>query len=530
MKKWLLSLAVLFAGIANAQNYQCLQFGPKNYFTNGNGYLRGIRIDSVNVVGSDTIYHPYRTPRVSGYTEGTGIAPSCDTAGGSWLGKHVIQKTDGTWLFDNMWQDTVVIKTQAGIGDTWPFFNDVTNIHYTATVISTDTMTVLGSIDSIKTILITADTAGIPRLTDPVNNFTIKLSKDHGFVQVFDLFTFPYHLPDSLSDICYLDYYLDLVIGRNDGFGELIPTPIRGPLPDVNNSLFKLVALNNPTEKDIYNFVSGDVYEILYVEDHISTCTVIQKEYNDTVLTATHTSLQSDYIIADHYGGFGNYYCAPPAPSYFGASGTFGRSYDTTLLIDPEIMPEEKGAVNYYHYLPNAGPDTSFCNIRGRYVVNATNIYISGDTVLVSYSHGPDFGVKLLPKRSATYYPGYGLWSTSFVDANNSFVQDITYFYKNGNICYGAFRWATGINDINAPITEVQLIPNPANELLTVKTNITGAYTINITNILGQTAYSEHASNKEETIGISAFANGLYSVTITDEQGNRTAQKLVVAH
>ena len=150
--KRILLIIIFFGRLGCAgQSYQCLQAGVKHYFINSYGYLRGIRIDSVTTVGSTTVYYPFHTPRSHmPYT-----AP-VDTTGSSWLGKRVLQLTDGTFLFDNMWHDTVVIKTQAHTGDSWTFYDDTTTRYYTASVISEDTMTFIGISDSIKIIKINA--------------------------------------------------------------------------------------------------------------------------------------------------------------------------------------------------------------------------------------------------------------------------------------------------------------------------------------------------------------------------------------
>src|ERR1700748_2498757 len=103
MKK-LLTLAFLFYNfLCNGQNYQCLQSGAQHYFINGNGYLRSIRIDSVQTNGSDVINYAFHTPRGS-YDPSTGAGISVlDTNGGSWTGKKVVQHIDGTTLFDSYW-------------------------------------------------------------------------------------------------------------------------------------------------------------------------------------------------------------------------------------------------------------------------------------------------------------------------------------------------------------------------------------------------------------------------------------------
>ncbi len=75
-----IALFVFCNYVTHAQNYNCLQFGPKNYFINAENYVRGIRIDSVRSVGSDTLYFPYRTRRIKNYF----VIPETDTMGASW--------------------------------------------------------------------------------------------------------------------------------------------------------------------------------------------------------------------------------------------------------------------------------------------------------------------------------------------------------------------------------------------------------------------------------------------------------------
>lgn len=115
MKKLLLLFALLLNHIVTlAQNYQCLQSGVKHFFVNSRGYIRGIRLDSATVTASgDSLFFPYRTMRKA-------ISYRYDTSG-CWLGKTVIGKLDGTFLFDNYYGDSVRILTQAGLGTSWTF-------------------------------------------------------------------------------------------------------------------------------------------------------------------------------------------------------------------------------------------------------------------------------------------------------------------------------------------------------------------------------------------------------------------------
>jgi len=156
----LLSLSTL---IVRAQNYQCVKAGAKQYFSNLEGYLRGMRIDSVSTVGPDIVYYPFHTAR--GYYGPLASLP-LNYGGASWFGSKIIQKPDGTFLFNTFWNDTVLIKTQAHTGDSWIFYNDTTNLYYKASLIAEDTVTIGGVLDSVKTIRINAyDTSELlPRI------------------------------------------------------------------------------------------------------------------------------------------------------------------------------------------------------------------------------------------------------------------------------------------------------------------------------------------------------------------------------
>ena len=192
MKKLLLFILILSAYCCDAQHYQCLQSGVKHYFTNGNGYLRGIRIDSVRTMGDTTVYYLFHTPRGGWGPDGLGSdTMNFDLPPGSWLGEKVMQLNGNTFLFDNLWGDTVIIQAEANLGSSWLFCRDTSAHYYMATVTSIDTMTFSGVYDTVKTITISAYYDSSILASDSLNGFQIMLSKNHGFVQVFDLYTFP---------------------------------------------------------------------------------------------------------------------------------------------------------------------------------------------------------------------------------------------------------------------------------------------------------------------------------------------------
>jgi hypothetical protein len=526
MNRFLLACLLFVTITCQGQNYNPLQYGVKRYFTNSNGYLRGIRVDSVTTSGTDTVFHLFRTVRSAGYFYMSGIPVRIDTAGGSWAGGNVIKQPDGTFLFDNLWGDTVVLKTQANLGDSWTFFNDTTQISYTATVTALDTMTVLGNLDSIKVITIAADTAGMPYTQDPVNGFQLKLSKDNGFVQAFDVYTFPYHLPDSTSDIIWLDYYLDLVTGRGNSYGIDIFYP--GPYhcsydqrPDTINSVFKLVDFHNPVTLEFANFAMYDVYK--YQDGYSSGSGATYYDHEDTVILTSVTPVTRSYSVSDHFS-IHNF----PADTYSAGTPTVINGYeDSTRLIDTTLMPEERGSQFYYNYFPAESPDSGLCNIGGKYVVNSEHMNSYG---IVWYGSYPDIGQRF-NTYAVTYYLGFGEWAIDGYDASSNLTHTryMTYLSMAGSICYGSFRWLAGMKDVSSDLSLVSIYPNPTDGRITIKLPKQQC-TIRISNVMGQQVYTAQADNQEFIVDMSSLSAGLYTVAIADNSGNSVVRKLSVVH
>ena len=511
MKKALLSFLVLFCCVvADAQNFNCFSTGVVRYFTNSNGYLRGMRIDSVRGSGSDTIYYPYHSPRG---TYGCDNRGALDSNGGSWLGGKVIKEPDGTFLFDNMWQDTVVVKTQALVGDSWIFFDDTTHISYRATMVAFDTMTVLGSIDSVKKITIEADSAGVVNTMDPVNNFQIILSKHFGFVQVFDLYTFPYHRPDSIHiNVLFFDYYFDLVfgnlptVGGDGGCGTTYSNPV-----DTSHLIFKLIPFRNPSKMEINSFDIGDVFESTdnaYEDGFEYLASAVRV---DTILSKTSTPYSVLYTIASRNWTTTNILgTVTTSGSYWVSS----LAVDTGLMFSFQKLPEEWGAGYFFYYFPLQTVVYPGCET-AVYVYDRDNIdYVSSQVELEDHTGDPD--VYMFGYRSTSYGIGYGQLGYHYRDYSlfgNGDDQGYVYIDKGATVC-GGFSPVpvTGLTEIYKPIS-VDIFPNPVQSRLNILASAM-ITTISITNLIGETIYSyEYNANKAE-IDVSSLPSGVYFIKI----------------
>ena len=504
--KWLLVIFILLgSNLGNAQNFQCLQAGVKHYFTNGNGYLRGIRIDSVKTVGSDFIYYPFLTLR-NPYWHGTPL----DSNGGSWLGKNVTQTSDGTFLFDNLWHDTVVIKTQAHLGDSWVFYNDSTALYYMANVIGIDTMSVLGVVDSIKKILITANNPSGIVTTDPVDSFQIILSQNNGFVHIFDLYTFPYHKPDTVYYGGF-DYYLDYALGNV----RSVPTP-----PNARNSIFMLVSLINPTSVQLNDWHAGDVFEnsifvsgipsdgsypYVYAFDSITGRTVTP---GGIQLTFSGWEAKMHIRPFDLLSGLFNPSLQRPYDT-FSTAGTL--NFTNNLLIDTAIMPEEFNQLYIQYYLPN---DTTQCLRNAYYHFIASEIhnhsgFTEGNPLSLEYKTGIG---------QIKYHWDWAGGSPPEVDDNT-----LLYYVKNGIPC-GHYinpyplNYIEKVNELTK--ARIDIFPNPATTFITIseQDRIT---TVAITNLIGQTVYSQEYNADKVQIDVADLPAGVYFIRINGTEVRR---------
>jgi len=497
MKHLLLTLFVFTICFSlRAQNYQCLQSGVKRYFTNSNGYLRGIRIDSVKILADSTIYYPYHTPRGIYLSN-----PHLDSAGGSWLGKNVVMRNDGTFLFDNLWNDTVVIKTQANPGDSWVFYKDTTSLYYEANLVSVDTMTVLGGVDSIKVVLIAARNSSGIVTADPVDSFQITLSKNHGFVQVFDLFTFPYHTPDHVYGGGF-DYYLDHII------------PVGRSIPNQSNSIFSLINFIDPTLAQLYQCNIGDVNEISVCGSCLESL-LIGGSY-----TPVKYMLDTVVSVVVIPGGvtysYSGWTATSPATTFTPIYSTYPNSgsatVDSTLLFDTTLMPEEYRQSYFWTYSPN---DTTYCIVNTLYSVQE-NFEIDGAEYFGPFEYYAAPSVYKSPLGLLSSY------NSSADGVSSSLVnsQNLLYFTRSGISC-GSYL-TVSVAEINVPNTTITLYPNPATTSLTLQTNFMNPSgtegQIAITNLLGQTIYAQNTNTDKIQIDVSAFPAGMYFVKVNGSE------------
>ncbi len=393
-----------------------------------------------------------------------------------------------------------MIKTQAHIGDSWTFYRDTSHTWYIAKVVSTDTMTVLSALDSVKKISITAYTASGIDSTNPLRDFTIILSKNHGFCQVFDLYTFPYHRPDTTYYFGF-DFFMDRVSLDYQYINET-----SGSFPTSSNAEFKLVTFIIPNDTQMYHWDSGDYFDCT-LNDYVflpkpSHTTVIEKSISGSsisyYLMGTHLKADggiSTPIVSPVIDDSGRYSC-----------GSFRYSVIPIGIITEGILGV--GLDKFVFYFPD---DTTYCSNAPAYITVAYDFPIPYYLEIIKYKTG------IGRVHADIYGSDYG-----------AYVGDLIYYYHNGSRC--GTTGPNTITNIGHPKNEVIIYPNPASTSIEIDSKLHTPYSISMQNLLGQTYVNLVSSKETETIDISNIPAGIYMLVLCDGEGQRVTRKVVVVH
>ncbi len=169
--------------------YRVLPRTGNAYYSANTGNMKVLKIDSVNVLsGKDSVFYTFPAIR-------KGTEPDCfDTAGGSILGREIIQRELAIYQMLNQHHDTLTLLTAYKPGTRWTFCSLQGGDRIEATILSKYSDTILGTADTVKIIQFQAKDADGQNIGHPLNGKTMTLTNSYGFSQLYD-FTL---LPDSL--------------------------------------------------------------------------------------------------------------------------------------------------------------------------------------------------------------------------------------------------------------------------------------------------------------------------------------------
>lgn len=503
--KYLLPLLLLWSSFlfpASAQNYSCVSPEYKTYFTNSRGYLRGMRIDSVKVINGNTVYYPFLTARTNYMAWST----YADTTGGSWWGKEIIEKPDGTTGLYNYKGDTIHINNVANPGDSWVFFSDTSGVHYTAEVLAIDTQTLGGVLDSIKIVKLIARDANNIVVADSVNEIELRLSKNHGLITAIDFYLFPYRQ-------YYIDWHVDCYFYEAMG---------RTTQPGKDKLTFNYIDFKLPDSLQIFNYDTGHLYRswtsFQSFSNGNSNSTSVKTFITDKIETGTSITYTYDFwrSITVYPGN------AAPAKSY---DSGFAQSFEIGdgLLMDTMYMPEQwyngKQSGFYYYYFPN---DSSFCKVSPKYDFIAD--------VIINNRYG---GGGPEPSFPAYKYKE-GIGEVRFDNGNghpdgNDISRGID---AAGIVSSPCYENNEPVSVVEAKSTEIQVLlyPNPANTLLYLENALDISFSVTLYDLFGKKMETKTTMLGSRLImNVSALPSGMYFVHIS-AKGRTAVRKVTIAH
>ncbi len=477
MKVNVLILFVIFSAIAFSQNWNLVD-STKICFYQHN--------DSTHITNTIVIDS---TQNNSGYINYfTGFAfKYCDTCSGFSYQQPIIYRYAKEFLGfyikndvtnNQYYLDNNLIKHLSQTGDTWAF-----NVNLSATTVNVSEQTILGVLDSIKTIVLS-------------NNDTIIISKNYGVIRY----------PDFENTGKYYQ-----LVGYHQGqnsYGEYLPNFWRTYDFNVGDVFcYRL-------ERDIWN------YERTYFHKYI----VLSKEVLMDTIHYKFKILGTSMIV--RVGGYPPFIWIPTEPInvikdiYFVNNNNL---LENSFGIENEIINYQTNDTNFLYH-------NFFSNYNNNYTHLATNYFsdsnfglsckktgytILSDSLLVSTMNQNKYGVYSL-NFGKVYHIDFDGFETSNVDVLIGTI-------KNGDTIGTIYDYTDdlGINELSKQ--PLKFYPNPATNQITVYGNLKN---IQIYNQMGQIVLLENQPN--QTINISTLSAGFYFIKAIDKNNTLYSAKLIV--
>ena len=436
-------------GFISAQNYQTVFTDRAIYFNNGSSQ-ESARFDSVYY--NPTQLFPFTIVRQIDTDCFSPIEPSR-------LGRSVILRDNGYNEFITYTYDTLKIKTDALLNESWIFFRD-SMYEVTATVSSITEESLFGVSDTVKNITLQfKDLNGVP-VNHYFNSITIKLSKSYGLKQWFDFAIFPNY--QSIASI-------NLTGLTNPNMG-----------------------LTNFTWLETFDFHPGDelhIYQRYYVDQTLSYIKSVKKYLSRVDLPNKITYLVDNEEVI----------LSPDNSLYYthDTINEFIYKYDEFDNILPGEPLFTDYGISFLHfsntikYFPNI--ETFWGELPCYFLINSYGIW---DSEYYKGLGGPYFdynnGVEISRKRTLVYY-------------------------KKDGVSNGTPFNLLGVDNQMEIQQNFLLYPNPAIDQVTITFKNEGSFTFECYDLLGKLVQTEMITNSGQVINISSLKSGMYLYRIKNE-------------
>ena len=154
----------------------------------------------------------------------------------------------------------------------------------------------------------------------------------------------------------------------------------------------------------------------------------------------------------------------------------------------------------------------------------------NGDT-LWTRTYNPSDGTDLL--RNMLVMPNGDIVMVGFGRGENSTTQDGWILRVDSMGCLEEGCHTVGISPPDPPKGVMEVYPNPASQVVRLDISTlpnTGIQRVSVVDVLGRDCFSRSSFAMTDVMDVSAWPDGIYLITVTDEDGNRYTERLVVQH
>lgn len=480
----LIVFCILISSGLQAQNYQTVNSGRIAYFTTTGEDFQFLRIDSVSFNG-DSIFYPNRTLGQVGYHC---ISPNEP----SWSGRKIIVRKDGSNVYYNYHNDSILIKTQAILKEKWIAFHSKDSITFKAEVVAVDLKTVLGQLDSVKTIQFQGlDSHG--NVVDPLLNAKqINISKNYGLVTSLNFNLFP-------------NIELDYSLFQKFGYFELVG--LTSPK----------LGFQNLTWFDVFDYQPGDIFHIEEIERNVCQQGVGATYYKRIISNYFNRTNYNDSIIykisrVHHF-----------QERYFDSIHNSIKFDTIRFVIYPDVdFDKLSGELMFSH--DSLSIESSAMSIGDRIVklprfygfrktkIDSCWFYPTSDGVFQNY-----------------YFKGLGGPYYNYGGACPFGMRTLVY-YKKGSVTWGTPFDFTGVETLKNR-QNVNVYPNPAFDKICIETFSSNESMIfELYSTGGSVVFRQIIQSAKQDVDVSPLNNGIYFYKVSTSGQILKNGKITILH
>jgi hypothetical protein len=471
-----------------AQNFQTVNSGRIAYFTTSGEDFQFLRIDSTCFNG-DSVFYPNRCLNYLNNMGHECFSPYQP----SWAGSKVVVHTDGANVYFNRENDSIVIKTHAKPGETWLVYHKNDSISISGEVVVFDTASVLGHLDTVKTIRFQVlDFSGEKR-DNRLNNMEVSISQNFGWIKAINFNSFP----------------------NFSGTSAIFQDFVSGTLVGIDNPP---LGIQNLTWWEVFDFQPGDIIhnQNRSVRCGVTDTTRIQKiinkyldrkDFTDSIVYIIDRT-EMETIIVDQESTL--FLLNDTVKSKI----VFSNLDFDKLSGEPIITDNKKNCEILYQ-----------CNTSGQISKEFYQFglpMVKTDNECWEMIHYEGTGRLSYKKGLGEYY---------HFSLGPCYEEELSLvYYKKGSVTWGTPFDFTGVETF-VTSKNLNVYPNPASDKICIETNgISDPFTFELFSSSGSMVFRQIIHSPQKDVDIKSFDDGIYFYKVSSSNQILKNGKIIILH